>query len=196
MMISGKTVMAFLIAMLALGAQAASFDCAKAFSLVDKAICAESRLSALDEQLATSYKETLANVADVDSLKAGQLAWLKNRNQCRESACLVSAYQRRIKELDHYTEKFTGVLINGGGIDNMALSLRAANGRTVHAYCNRHCGDDWFMADRDEVSSLIRKFINRPVSVTVARQRNKDRIAGPGNDEVLAFITALDFPGK
>ena len=195
MMISDKAIMVFLIGMLALGAQAASFDCAKASSLVEKVICAESRLSELDQQLAISYKETLANVADVDSLKAGQLAWLKSRNQCQESTCLVSAYQRRIKELDHYTEKITGVLISGGGIDDMALSIRAANGRTVHAYCNRHCSDDWFVADRDEVYSLIRKFINRPVSVTVARQHNKSRIAGPG-DDVLSFITTLGFPGK
>ena len=74
MMISDKAIMVFLIGMLALGAQAASFDCAKASSLVEKVICAESRLSELDQQLAISYKETLANVADVDSLKAGQLA--------------------------------------------------------------------------------------------------------------------------
>lgn len=195
MKISGKTAMSFLVGMFALGAQAASFDCAQASSPVEKAICAESRLSGLDEQLATSYKETLANVADVDSLKAGQLAWLKSRNQCRESACLASAYQRRIKELDHYTEKFTGVLISGGGTDNMFLNIRTVNGRTVRAYCNQLCGD-WFVVDRNEVSSLTRKFINRPVSVTVARQRNKDRIAGPGNDEVLAFITALAFSGK
>lgn len=194
MMIFGKTTTAVLFGLFSLAAQAASFDCAKASTPVEKAICAESRLSDLDEQLAFSYKHTAETTVDIDSLRAGQRAWLKSRNQCRDNACLVNAYQQRIDELDRYTETFSGRLVGGGGIDNLALNIKAANGRTVHAYCNRHCADDWFVTDRDEVSSLIRKFLNKPVTVTLMRQRSNGRIAGPGEDEVLTFVTALSFP--
>lgn len=190
MMVFGKTTITFLIGLLSLAAQAASFDCAKASSLVEKAICGESRLSELDEQLAYSYKGTAAAVTDINRLKAGQLAWLKSRNQCRDNSCLVNAYQRRIGELDRYVETFSGLLVGGGGIDDMMLNIRAGNGRIVQAYCNGHCAD-WFVTDRDEVYSLAREFANKPLRVTLARQHNKGRIAGPGEDDVLTFVTAL-----
>lgn len=194
MTVSGKTITGFLFGLLALAAQAASFDCAQASSPPEKAICAESRLSELDEQLAYSYKGTAAAVADLDRLKAGQLAWLKSRNQCPDNACLLNAYQRRIRELDRYVETFSGVLVGGGGTDDMRLNIRAGNGRTVWAYCNGHCAD-WFVADRNDVYSLARPFANKAVRVTLARQHNKGRIAGPGEDDVLLFVTALGFPG-
>ena len=38
---------------------AASFDCAKASSKTEKAICTDPELSKLDEDLASSYKEML-----------------------------------------------------------------------------------------------------------------------------------------
>ena len=43
-------------------AHAASFDCAKAKSPQEKAICSSPRLSAADDQLATAYKAWLSAV--------------------------------------------------------------------------------------------------------------------------------------
>jgi uncharacterized protein len=41
-------------------AQAASFDCAKASSFVEKAICSDKQLSSMDDQLARLYKAARA----------------------------------------------------------------------------------------------------------------------------------------
>ena len=194
-MIRIKTAIYLFIGLLSCSAGAASFDCARAASFVEKAICADSKLSGLDDALASAYKDTAANAADPGNLKTSQLAWLKTRNACPDFACLTTAYQRRIKFLDTYVEKFSGVLVNGGGIDNMSLSIKLENGRTLSGYCGKFC-TDWFTVDKDEVSSLRRKYVGKLVRATVVRQRNRGRVAGPGEDEVLPFMTEFGFLGK
>jgi len=81
-------------------APAASFDCGKASTDVEKLICADSQASALDGELAQAYQKALAGSASPAALKAAQKSWLaKVRNPCKDSACLIRAYQRRIKAL-------------------------------------------------------------------------------------------------
>jgi len=79
-------------------APGASFDCAKAATRVEKRVCADPALSALDEALANEYRTALAD--GDDSLKASQLAWLKQRRDaCDKLECLRQAYKDRIDEL-------------------------------------------------------------------------------------------------
>ncbi len=78
---------------------ATSFDCAKASTLVEKAICSDSQISNLDDLLMQTYKKAMSNSADKKSLKNDQLTWLKNRNKCTDSDCIKNAYEERIKEL-------------------------------------------------------------------------------------------------
>lgn len=75
-------------------AQAASFDCGKARTQVEKLICANPQLSKLDEELAASYAEALKS-SEPTRIKAEQKLWLKKRNHCTDAACVLSAYQRR-----------------------------------------------------------------------------------------------------
>ena len=80
--------------------QAASFDCAKASSRIDKAICASPKVSDLDSKLAEIYSAVVLQSSDVESEKLAQRSWLKEtRNQCQDEACLESAYQQRINSL-------------------------------------------------------------------------------------------------
>ena len=80
---------------------AASFDCAKAETKVELAICAKGELSDLDSQMMQSYNSALANFNDSNSLKSKQRLWLKNiRNKCLNSDCLTNVYRKRIEELD------------------------------------------------------------------------------------------------
>lgn len=80
---------------------AASFDCAKADTKVELAICAKEELSDLDSQMMQSYDSALANFNDPNSLKSKQRLWLKNiRNNCLNSDCLTNVYRKRIEELD------------------------------------------------------------------------------------------------
>jgi uncharacterized protein len=64
---------------LAPGVQAASFDCGKATTKVEKMICADPKISALDDALARAY-QNMMNKASIDQKKrvlAEQSHWLK-----------------------------------------------------------------------------------------------------------------------
>lgn len=79
---------------------AASFDCAKAETKAELAICANDELSDLDSQMMQSYKNALENFNDQNLLKSKQRSWLKNvRNNCSNSDCLANVYRKRIEEL-------------------------------------------------------------------------------------------------
>ena len=79
---------------------AASFDCAKAVSRIENAICASPELSDLDSQLANAYKSAISRSDDIDGVKAAQRAWLKEtRNSCDNLNCLLSVYKQRIAAL-------------------------------------------------------------------------------------------------
>jgi uncharacterized protein len=80
-------------------ASAATFDCAKALTLVEKAICSDKELSAMDDQLGRLYQAALTSATDGAALKTAQKAWLALRDQCRDAACLNKTYADRIAAL-------------------------------------------------------------------------------------------------
>jgi len=109
------------MSMFAQPACAASFDCAKASTKVEKMICADPELSQLDEKLSLLYQGARKKFIDLDSIKQDQRAWLKRRNDCvgyrpNESMvdvdlkrktfpviCIKTAYRERIGQLDPYS---------------------------------------------------------------------------------------------
>ena len=97
---SGALLLGMLILALSSTIGAASFDCAKASSLVEKAVCADPELSRLDDDLAKSYQRAMADTLNVAALRAQQRNWLKEvRNACRNVACLTTAHAERIAAL-------------------------------------------------------------------------------------------------
>jgi len=84
---------------LALPAQAASFDCAKAGTKVEKLICGNAELSKLDEELGAAYKTALDSEKQSESIRQAQNQWMKERNGCDDAACLIDAYEVQIKKL-------------------------------------------------------------------------------------------------
>ncbi len=87
---------------LAGAAPAASFDCAKAKSKIEKAICTDQELSSLDEFLGRYYAGALETAKDAAAcVKADQKAWVKNvRDACGpKSTCLTPAYLERLSTL-------------------------------------------------------------------------------------------------
>jgi uncharacterized protein YecT (DUF1311 family) len=80
-------------------AQAASFDCAKASTKVEKLICADAELSKLDEELAAAYKAALQDEKRADAIGQTQKQWMKERNGCADAGCVQSAYLTRIEKL-------------------------------------------------------------------------------------------------
>ncbi|MDR6499506.1 uncharacterized protein YecT (DUF1311 family) [Burkholderia ambifaria] len=92
---------AALLTLLPIAAHAAGFDCAKAASPTEKTICADAALSKLDGDLAAAWKKALAKGGDTAALKAAQLKWLKQRDQCgTEAPCLGDRYRERLASLN------------------------------------------------------------------------------------------------
>lgn len=97
-------------------AQAASFDCAKASTSFEKAICTHPDVSAADELLAKAYATAIGGLstAALDSVKADQHQWLDYAaRSCGDDAqpiageytddqasCLRSVIQSRVKDLE------------------------------------------------------------------------------------------------
>jgi len=92
------------IVLLALGggAQAASFDCAKAATATEKLICSNQRISDLDEYLGRYYYTARAEIGrGAVCLVADQRDWLRGvRNVCKDASCLERVYLNRLAELD------------------------------------------------------------------------------------------------
>ncbi len=80
--------------------EAASFDCAKAATRIEKLVCTDAKLSAQDETLAAVYRQaaSLASAGDAEP-KQSQRAWLKRRNACADADCVAAAYHARIAVL-------------------------------------------------------------------------------------------------
>lgn len=82
-------------------AGAASFDCSKASTSIEKMICMNAELSQADERLMQSYQSALNRSADKKKLVQQQRNWLKyKRNVCADVSCLLDSYKTRISELD------------------------------------------------------------------------------------------------
>lgn len=109
-------------------AGAQSFDCKKAGTATEKAICAAPDLGYLDSAMAEAYEATHAKLdrAGREALLAGQRNWLKVRDSCGgKGACLSDAYLKRLTVLGEQGRLFTGwagKYENWGGIE---IDIRA-----------------------------------------------------------------------
>ena len=87
-------------------AHATSFDCAKASTTIEKTICADDQISALDSRLMETYKKALSETSNADDVKADQKTWLsKIRNKCPDAECIKHAYIDRIATLNSLSPK-------------------------------------------------------------------------------------------
>ena len=87
----------------------ASFDCTSTVTRIEASICGDNVLSALDSILATDYEKTTTLIQyrsappskslSSATLIRGQRRWMKQRNGCRDNACIKESYMARITEL-------------------------------------------------------------------------------------------------
>lgn len=82
--------------------QAPSFDCAKASTFVETAICNTPILARLDGALGKNYREIRA--ADIgesarQALKDSQRTWLESRDLCTDVSCIERSYRDRLDEV-------------------------------------------------------------------------------------------------
>lgn len=80
-----------------------SFNCAKAKSKVEKIVCSDNELKALDSMMAKEYRDTrqsLANDWDKKKLLANQRAWIKKYQHCNTKECVKQKLESRLKALE------------------------------------------------------------------------------------------------
>ncbi len=86
-------------------ANAASFDCNKAMTYVEKTICSNPELSTLDDLMANNYRVMRAagiGAGAQSHLKQSQRDWIKVRNKCTSIACLKFQYLARSSVICEY----------------------------------------------------------------------------------------------
>lgn len=91
-------------ALFATASHAASFDCARASTPTEHAICDNPQLSSLDEQTAGAYYTMISNGSlspqQVSQVKASQVKFLQQRNACGANYnCLIDAYTSQMMYL-------------------------------------------------------------------------------------------------
>lgn len=79
-----------------------SFDCKQASNEIEKMICADAKLSALDVRMAELYSDAIrqANGSMKTELLSEQRGWIKNRN-----GCATRVEPKRNCVLEHYTQR-------------------------------------------------------------------------------------------
>ena len=81
---------------------AASFDCNKATSNVEKMICSDNKLSRLDDYLSQNYKIAMGpDMPDGEKFKIrkSQIDWLDKRNSCIDIQCIEKMYSKQMDYL-------------------------------------------------------------------------------------------------
>lgn len=101
MMREGTLLLAVLMALL-IGTPVfgASFDCGKARTKIERMICADPKISALDEELVKVYKEASGLAPDPPAFKTAQQDWLRKvRGASANPEDIQAAYLARIEEI-------------------------------------------------------------------------------------------------
>lgn len=80
-------------------ATAASFDCDKAATNVEKLICSDADLSKLDDEMAVAYKTGRQEEKQAEAVRKAQKGWLKERNSCSDAGCVKRVYETRLASL-------------------------------------------------------------------------------------------------
>ncbi len=116
-------------------ASAASFDCGRAFTALEKAVCQDPRLGDLDARMARNYITLLNRISDssATAIRADQKTWLKKRDACGDDTrCINREYRARIKKIGQLSATVDRALEKAGlpafhrqGADDRALHRRA-----------------------------------------------------------------------
>lgn len=77
-----------------------SFNCDKASGKIEVMICGNEDLAAKDKEMSVAFKQAVAASGDDGAgIKKGQKSWMKERNKCGDTQCLLQSYQDQIDEL-------------------------------------------------------------------------------------------------
>jgi uncharacterized protein len=107
-----------------------SFDCAKAVTKTEHAICASDRLSTLDREMTNAYRDARAGggASAKKQIRKEQISWIGQRNACGgDTDCIEARMRGRIAALRGETAhrapagRLTGTYCARGGDDMIAV---------------------------------------------------------------------------
>jgi len=105
-----------------------SFDCAKAGTAIEKEICNNPVIGALDTQMAAAYDAARkgADSAGKAQLLAAQRTWLASRDQCagKDAECLITSYTGRIEAMTELPGVFPGWTGSFRSWSGVGISIR------------------------------------------------------------------------
>jgi len=88
-------------------AERPSFECARAATAVEKAICRSDALALLDREIAALYRQRRARAPSAQSFDTDQQQWLTVRDACRDDvACLEKEMSERRQHLQELVARF------------------------------------------------------------------------------------------
>jgi uncharacterized protein YecT (DUF1311 family) len=181
-----------------IAAEAASFDCAKAGTPTEKAICKDPAVSKLDEQVAAAFKtaQGLWPAGNWSTfIRNEQRWWLKDRNDiCKADAgCLNQDYTRRLSYLTHPSLKWEGRYV-AGRCPNDGVYLDVAQnypdaGIGIELYlCPNSAGNMLLQAEGDLDASGKLKFEDAGCPRVLAFTQDTVTLSWP-NTERCALMT-------
>ncbi|MCW4114557.1 hypothetical protein NPA31_006230 [Aurantimonas sp. MSK8Z-1] len=177
-------------------AGAASFDCARASTADETAICADPLLSDLDSLLGRSYAE--AKIGGFDDVRTLARDFLADRTACRgRRACLISTYLAVLDQLHDrgasqpVPRRLTADLIAAGAAPDtgqLPQTVGACVSTRVDAVHPR-LGDGGPIRDSDYDSGTGIEFANGGYQVSYARE--KALITSRPGDPVTMCLVAI-----
>lgn len=104
----------------------AGFDCAKASTVIENAICSDRRLAMADLQINQLYQKLRKSLtgAELKAIKTSQRRWIKHRNRCTkddgaDQSCLALSYAHRLATLQKSANPALG---SGEGVNTSYLA--------------------------------------------------------------------------
>ena len=77
-----------------------SFDCGEASSAAEKMVCGDVGVADADARMMAMYKVAMECAADKLEVRSTQRSWLKRRDGCANTTCMLATYSERIAELE------------------------------------------------------------------------------------------------
>jgi len=181
--------LALTFAMLAVAPSAQAFDCAKASTKVEKAICADPKLKAADDAMTAAYVKVknVSEAAAKEAMRLSQLRWIKRREACDDDtvsdlpACIAEETAKRQALIKATPETGPG---DGGDLTPVFIQKEGKTGgwdidlnllRFTEAKTNGE-----FLFDREAIALAAPSLLENSTLGTATLKVAKDRIYGKG----------------
>jgi uncharacterized protein YecT (DUF1311 family) len=184
-----------LFSFLSTQAIAASFDCKKAASWVEKAVCSNPELSKLDEEMAKAYHDALANLSPEGQkeTKQYQKQWLKEiPKYCKArlklkfvddtDECLKDVFKERNTQLQQSLIKFPGRIFR-----NVHVSHSEANEACQYLFVERKLIYPQMENPRDENEKFWNTHISQKASDDYKIEADEDRCTNINEEYTVSF---------